>query len=254
MSHNGTDFSFSVAETALFLDLDGVIVPIADEPEQVRASQACRIVLQRAQDDLRGRLAVLSGRTIDSVDIVLAGAVPCVSGVHGLQRRTPVGGLVLQPPHARVADAAKVLEALARARVGLAVEPKAASVAIHYRGAPDAEAAVIETVERLARASGLEIQRGDMVMELRTPGPDKGAALARFMLEAPFAGAKPVFIGDGVTDEAGFAAALAHGGVGMLVGARTDTLAQSRLASPAAALSWIMNSLDRGRFEFRFTG
>ena len=100
-----------------------------------------------------------------------------------------MGGLVLVPPHARVADAASVLEALARARPGLLVEAKGPSVAIHYRAAPEAEAAVIETVERLAQASGLEIQRGKMVMELRTPGPDKGAALNRFMLEAPFAGA-----------------------------------------------------------------
>lgn len=250
MLHSQNTHALSVAETALFLDLDGAIVPIADEPDQVRASPSCRIVLHRARDHLCGRVAILSGRTIEDVDQVLGGAIPCVAGVHGLQRRTPVGGLVLEPPHARVADAASVLKALARARPGLLVEAKGPSVAIHYRAAPEAEAAVVETVERLAQASGLDIQRGKMVIELRTPGPDKGAALNRFMLEAPFAGATPVFIGDDLTDEAGFAAARAHGGVGVLVGESRETLAQGRLASPADTLSWIMRSLDRGKFEF----
>ena len=244
----------SVSEVALFLDLDGAIVPFAAEPQAVRASAACRVVLRRALDHLRGRLAVLSGRTIAAVDEVLGGSIHCVAGVHGLQRRTPVGGLVLEPDHASVADATAVLTALARARPGLLVEGKGSGVAIHYLAAPEAAEAVIETVERLAQSSGLHVQLGRMVAELRAPGPDKGAALSRFMLEAPFAGARPVFIGDDLTNEAGFAAARRHGGVGILVGDARTTLAQGRFATPAAMLSWIMRSLDVGRFDFREAG
>lgn len=239
---------------ALFLDLDGSIVPIAFEPGAVKADPSCRIVLKRAIDDLRGRVAIISGRTIAAVDEVIGNAVQCVAGVHGLQRRTVVGGLVLEPPHARVADATSVLEALARAQPGLLVEQKGQSVAVHYRAAPAAADAVIDTVERLASASGLELQCGKMVAELRTPGPDKGAAINRFMLEAPFAGARPIFVGDDLTDEAGFAAARAHGGVGVLVGDERRTLAQGRLADPVATLAWIMRSLDRKRFDFGETG
>lgn len=238
-----------VSDAALFLDLDGAIVPLADSPDEVRASPACRVVLRRAHDELNGRLAIVSGRTIDSVDEVVGEALPFVAGVHGLQRRSPVAGLVLEPAHARVADAAEVLQALARARAGLRVEPKGASVAIHYRAAPDAAAAVLEAAERLADASGLTIQKGNMVVELRTPGPDKGAALDRFMLELPFAGTCPIFIGDDLTDEAGFAAARAYGGFGLLVGEPRATLATGRLESPAQALSWIMRGLDAGRFD-----
>jgi trehalose 6-phosphate phosphatase len=240
-----------LAKAALFLDLDGAIVPIGADPTTTTASPDCRIVLHRAVEHLCGRLAILSGRTIAMVDQILGGAVQCVAGVHGLQRRTPVGGVLLEPAHARVADATVVLEALANARPGLAVEAKGASVAIHYRGAPDAAPAVIEVVERLAVASGLEIQHGKMVAELRTPGPDKGAALDRFMLEAPFAGARPIFIGDDLTDEAGFAAAQSHGGVGILVGDKRMSLATGRLESPEAVLSWIMRSLDANRFNIQ---
>lgn len=242
--------SLVVEETALFLDLDGVIVPIAERPDAVRVTPTGRLALSRALEALHGRVAVISGRTIEAVDEVLGGAVPCIAGVHGLQRRTLVGGLVLTPPHARVAEAASVLQALARACPGLLVEAKGPSVAIHYRAAPDAEAAVIDLVERLSTASGLQVQAGKMVMELRTPGPDKGSALDRFMLEAPFAGARPIFIGDDLTDEPGFVAAQAHGGLGVLVGEPRETAAQGRLSSPEATMSWIMRSLSAGRFDF----
>jgi hypothetical protein len=63
---------------------------------------------------------------------------------------------------------------------------------------------VIEAAERLSQATGLVLQLGDMVAELRTPGADKGAAVTAFMREAPFVGATPVFIGDDLTDEDGF--------------------------------------------------
>ncbi|MBS0334309.1 MAG: trehalose-phosphatase [Proteobacteria bacterium] len=234
---------------ALFLDLDGSIVPFGRRPERVRASLACRIVLKRAVETLRGRVAIVSGRTIASVDKVLSRAVDCVAGVHGLQRRDPMGSVFLTPPHARVEDAAAVLEALARAHAGLLVERKGPSVAIHFRGAPQAQAAVCETVERLAAASGLETQYGHLVAELRTPGPDKGAAIRRFMLEPPFRGAVPLFLGDDLTDEAGFAEAASQGGAGILVGPARKSAAVARLDSPAAALGWIVRSLDAGAFD-----
>lgn len=253
MLHNQTAGALPVSEAALFLDLDGAILPVEGEPKLVRASPSCRIVLHRARDHLRGRFAVLSGRTIKAIDDALGGAVPCVAGVHGLQRRTPVDGLMLEPPHARVANAASVLKALARARLGLAVEAKKARVEIHYAAAPEAEAAVIDTVERLAHATGLEIERGRMFIALRTPGPTLGAALDRFMRETPFIGARPIFIGHGLSGEAGFAAARSHGGFGLLVGEAGGALAQGRFAGPVAALAWVMRSLDKGQFDFRET-
>jgi trehalose 6-phosphate phosphatase len=238
---------------ALFLDVDGTIVPFAARPEAVRVSAASRMVLKRATDQLGGRIAVLSGRTIASVDTVLASAVRCISGVHGLQRRNALGQTDLTPPHSRVADAGAVLDALARAQAGLRVEHKGPSVAVHFRQAPQAEAAVLETVTRLAAATGLRLQRGHLVAELRTPGPDKGSALNRFMLEAPFQGATPVFLGDDLTDETAFAEAARHGGAGILVGPRRKTRAGGGLAHPAAALGWISRSLDRGAFDFQET-
>ena len=93
---------------------------------------------------------------------------------------------------------------------------------------------LVEAAERLARSSELVLQRGDMVAELRTPGQDKGKSVAAFLREAPFEGATPVFVGDDLTDEDGFAAAARLGGYGVLVGPMRPTAASYRLPSTEA--------------------
>ena len=87
-----------------------------------------------------------------------------------------------------------------------------------------------------------------MVAELRTPGPDKGDAVRAFMSEATFAGSTPIFVGDDLTDEAGFEAVAKLGGFGVIVGPRVPSAAFARLASPADVMTWISDSLDEGVF------
>jgi trehalose 6-phosphate phosphatase len=238
-----------VHQAALFLDVDNTIVPVGEAPAAVKAGPACRIVLRRALDELHGRLAILSGRTIGGVDEALGGVVSCVAGVHGLQRRTALRKVHTESTHKRLGDAVSVLAPLVHARPGLRLETTGASVAIHYRQALGAEAAVIETVERLAAAFGLQAQFGRATAELRPSGPDKGTALRRFMLETPFAGARPIMLGGDLTDEAAFGAVRTFGGIGLRVGAAARSLAHAQVSAPSAALSWIMRCLDRGRFE-----
>jgi trehalose 6-phosphate phosphatase len=94
-------------------------------------------------------------------------------------------------------------------------------------------------VERLTPTEDLTALWGHMVAELRTPGPDKGDALAAFMAEPPFAGSRPVFIGDDLTDEDAFAAAAAGGGFGVLVGPDRPTAARMRLENVEAVHAWL---------------
>ena len=91
--------------------------------------------------------------------------------------------------------------------------------------------------------TGLTLQNGDMVAELRTPGPTKADSVRAFMAERPFRGARPLFLGDDVTDEDGFAAAQSLGGAGVLVGAPRKTLARCRLAGVEATLAWLEAAL-----------
>lgn len=96
-----------------------------------------------------------------------------------------------------------------------------------------------EFMSRLARKNGLAVQAGKMVLELRPRGADKGDALRAFMAEPEFAGARPVFVGDDVTDEDAFEAAAAMGGGGILVGAERATAAQWRLPDVSSVERWL---------------
>ena len=130
-------------------------------------------------------------------------------------------------------------EAFARTRPGIIVEDKAVSAGLHYRGAPDEADAAMALARELADQTGLTMQAGNLVVELKTPGTSKGTALHAFMQEPPFAGAVPVMLGDDLTDEDGFRAAAALGGFGVLVGPPRETAARHGLPDVDAVLAWL---------------
>jgi trehalose 6-phosphate phosphatase len=230
-------------DTALFLDLDGTVAPIAARPQDVRADPRRTSLLERLDRALAGRLAVVSGRTLADVDRILEGRVTAVAAVHGLVRRTPDGIVTETAPHPALAEAAERCRELAARDSGLIVEEKGLSVALHYRLALSHAAAARRCAEAIAAATGLTLQRGDMVEELRTPGPTKGDSVAEFLMIEPFLGARPVFMGDDVTDEHGFEAVQALGGMGVLVGPQRPTAARFRILGVEEALAWLEASL-----------
>ena len=229
-----------LAETALFLDLDGTLAPIAARPQDVRPDARRTGLLEALSRRLDGRLAVISGRTLEEIDRILEGCVPAVSAVHGLVHRDIGGHVATAAPHPAVSRAAAALRTFAARDPGLIVEDKAGlSVTLHFRQAPGHAAAARASALELAEATGLKLQDGDMVCELRTPGPRKGDSVSAFLAEAPFTGARPVFVGDDMTDEDGFAAAEQLGGFGVLVGIPRETRARFRLDDVAATLDWL---------------
>ena len=231
---------------ALFLDLDGTLAAIEARPEDVGPEPWRTALLGRLQNQLDGRLAIISGRTLEQVDQILEGAVPAVAAVHGLVRRRPDGRIVRPAAHPAMAQARLEVLALAQAHAGLQVEDKGLSLAVHYRSAPELGALVRAQAETVVQREGLTLQLGDMVAEIRTPGPDKGSAVAAFMTEPPFARAQPLFVGDDLTDEAGFAAMRTLGGMGVLVGPKRPTLASRRLADASAVRGWLEASVLEG--------
>ncbi|UAL12324.1 trehalose-phosphatase [Caulobacter segnis] len=225
--------------SALFLDLDGTLAPIMPRPDDVGPDPRRADMLARLREALEDRVAVVSGRALPDLDHILGGGVTAIAAVHGLVRRTADGVIADRAPHAGLEDARRILGELAHCERGLLFEDKGLSVALHYRNAPACAEAVIEAAERLAQATGLVLQLGDMVAELRTPGADKGAAVRAFLREPPFTGAMPVFIGDDLTDEDGFVAAKRLGGFGVLVGEPRPTQARYHLADTDAVARWL---------------
>lgn len=232
----------SACRDALFLDLDGTLAPIVQRPDDAILAVALRRVLVRLKRAMAGRLAIISGRSIIVVDRIVGIPALAVAGVHGLERRD-AGGVVTRHVPAAALDAARAeLAALVTLYPRILLEDKGLSLALHFRMAPDMAAVAGAAAEAVAVRHGLVLQPGKMVFEVRAPGPDKGAALAAFMAERPFAGARPVFVGDDVTDEAAFAAAAGLNGHGILVGPPRASAAAFRLDDVADVERWLAES------------
>ncbi len=235
---------FLCPSCALFLDFDGTLVDIAARPESVVVPAGLVDTLARLKQRLDGAVAVVSGRPITQIDRFLDPLVLCVAGVHGAERRRADGHLErlpVQPLHA-VEEAAA---ALARAEPRLRVESKRGSLALHYRQAPELGPLCERTLAAaVARTPGFTLLRGKMVVEAKPAAASKGRAIEAFLREPPFMGRTPVFIGDDVTDEAGFTAVQSLGGLGVKVG-EGPSAAHERLASPAQMRDEMERALRR---------
>ena len=234
------------AEISLFLDFDGTLVDIAERHDAVVVEPSLGRLVAALADRLDGRVAVVSGRSADDILSYLGieGRIPfAVAGSHGLELLWPDGRRETPPRPEGLDPAIAAFEALAEAHPGVVVEEKPFGAALHYRQAPDAGPACDALAEVVAQRTGFAIQHGKMVVELRAAGADKGDAVRRFMAEPPMAGTQPVFVGDDLTDEAGFRAAEELGGWGVLVeglaGGPRATAARYRLAGVDAVHEWL---------------
>ncbi|WP_207485974.1 trehalose-phosphatase [Arenibaculum pallidiluteum] len=227
---------------ALFLDFDGTLVDLAPRPDAITVPEGLPILLTQLRDLLGGALAVVSGRPIAELDRFLSPAQLAAAGQHGLERRDADGRHRVAPVDQRaLAAIAASMDGLAARHPGVRVERKSLSVALHYREAPAATEAARQLAEELGRAhaSAFQVQAGKMVFELKPRGADKGAAVAAFMAESPFAGRRPVFAGDDLTDEYGFAAATAAAGIAIQVGRREPNGAGWNAQDPQAFRGWL---------------
>lgn len=222
---------------ALFLDFDGTLAEIGPDPDAVHPPEATVADLARLARRLGGALAIVSGRDLRD----LAQRTPegvWRAGAHGLEAAGPGERPAASAPAAPEAALAP-LDALAAARPGVRIERKGPVTAVHFRAAPEAEADCLAAAERAAAAAPDHVsQPGKMVVEVKPRGANKGVALRRFLERAPFAGRRPVMIGDDRTDEDAIAAAVALGGVGVKVG-EGETRAALRTPSPETLRAWI---------------
>jgi len=226
---------------AFFLDLDGTLLEIAETPDAVDADYSELALVGRLARAAEGAVAVISGRSIARIDEILSPLVVPAAGQHGAERRDARGARHRHRfPVQRLKPVAGGIRSFAARHAGLVFEDKGASVALHYRLAPQLAAAAQRAVREAAEPLGdaVEVQGGKMVVELKPAGCDKGKAIEAFMREAPFAGRVAVFLGDDVTDEYGFRVVNRMGGHTIKVG-EGPSAARWRLENPAAARAWL---------------
>lgn len=221
---------------ALFLDFDGTLVDIALKPDAVTVRPEIPPLLAALRERLGGALAIVSGRPIGVLDAFLRPYRFDAAGLHGAEQR--IGGVVqveAGPDPARLRPHAAELRAFAARHPGILVEDKGRSLALHWRLAPAAAGRAADLMAATAGMLGADyrLQEGKDVMEVVPRFATKGAAISRFLEHEVYAGRRPVFVGDDVTDEHGFDVVERRGGMGIRIG-EGPSLASRRLRNPAA--------------------
>lgn len=233
---------------ALFLDVDGTLLELAPTPDGVVVPPDLPGLLAELRERLGGALALVSGRRIEELDGLFAPVRLAAAGVHGaFLRRSPDAPVDEPPRNPVLARLAADLRGFADDHPGVLIEDKGVGLAVHYRNAPDAEAALRGRIgaARAALGPGIRVLDGKKVIELKPAGTDKGSAIRSLMAEPPFAGRVPVFLGDDVTDRDGFRAVQALGGLAVQVGDATGSPAGVGLADPCAVRAWLVALRER---------
>jgi trehalose 6-phosphate phosphatase len=232
----------------LFLDVDGCLLDLAGAPDDVVIPEPLPATLAALARRLDGAVALVSGRAMANVEQLFRPLQLPIAGLHGLERRTTHG--VRHAPPAPPAWQAVREDAigLAANHPGTLFEDKGSALALHWRNAPHAAGALLAFAEAtVPRLPGYRLQHGNHVVELRPADGDKGTAILALLDEPPFRGRRPVFAGDDVTDESGFAIVNARGGVSVLVGTREPSCAHYALPDPAAVRLWLADDTKEER-------
>jgi trehalose 6-phosphate phosphatase len=227
---------------ALFLDVDGTLLEIAETPQGVHVPTNLKQLLDEVRWRLDGALALVSGRSLANLDQLFSPLRFIASGVHGCERRTE-DGHVLRPEvdAGTIARVRQQLSEFVRGHEGLLLEDKHYAVAVHFRRAPEMRDEVYRIMNDVLVQLGptFALQAGKSVLELRPGAWTKGSSITAFMQEAPFIGRTPVFIGDDVTDEDAFEVVNEMAGVSIRVGNPAATLARHRLGGVSEVLRWL---------------
>lgn len=225
----------SPAGWALFLDIDGTLIDLAETPDAIDVPQFLGSDLSALSAKMSGALALVTGRSLAYADKLFPPYRFPIAGLHGAERRM-ADGTVLPSPITPAFQALKATIAREAENLpGVLIEDKGAAIAAHYRLAPEHRMILEERMNNYSRIAGPHwtLQMGKMVIELRPASASKGLAIEAFMREAPFHGRLPLAIGDDLTDEAMFRAANALGGSSIRMGPRNgETEAQASIASP----------------------
>ena len=229
------------ARWALFLDIDGTLLDHAEHPAAVHVDAHVLDLLNRLRDAHDGAVALISGRAVADIDALFHPLRLPVAGQHGVERRDAQERLHRHAlPVEGLRHAAERIALMAAHHPGLVFEDKGLNLALHYRRAPHMEREVQRLMRELLGELGdqFELQSGKLVWEIKPSGRDKGTAVAEFLQEPPFAGRQPVFIGDDLTDEFGFALVNSVGGHSIKVGTGPSQ-ANWRLPDARSVRRWL---------------
>src|SRR3984893_14274336 len=236
-----------LSECAILLDIDGTLLDLAPTPREVWVPPGLAKTLNRLHERTSGALALVSGRSLNDIDLIFAPEqFPAVGG-HGAEMRVSIeeeSVATHAPPLDK--ELKRRLAAITKLSPGILLEDKGYSLALHYRLAPHAEKAIYAAVS-LIRAdlpnSPIEVLPGKCVCEIKHSGFTKASGVRELMTHEPFRGRRPFFIGDDVTDESVFAIMPDFGGLAFSVGRRAQGVA-GHFDEPCDVRAWLARLVD----------
>ncbi|MFG3597139.1 trehalose-phosphatase [Bradyrhizobium sp. RDI18] len=239
-----------LSETAVLLDIDGTLLDLMPTPREVWVPPGLSKTLNRLLQRTNGALALVSGRSLNDIDLIFApDQFPAVGG-HGAEMRIePDSEAVAAHAPPMDKELKRRLAAIAKLSPGILLEDKGYSLALHYRLAPHAEKAIYAAVS-LIRAdlpnAPIEVLPGKCVCEIKHSGFTKASGVRELMTREPFKGRRPFFIGDDVTDESVFAIMPDLDGLAFSVGRRAKGVA-GHFDAPSDVREFLTHLLDDER-------
>jgi len=242
-----SDLAQRLGDSAILLDIDGTLLDLAPTPREVWVPPGLAKTLNRLLEKTSGALALVSGRSLNDIDLIFAPEqFPAVGG-HGAEMRLATDSEAVAthaPPMDK--ELKRRLAAIARLSPGILLEDKGYSLALHYRLAPHAEKAIYAAVS-LIRAdlpnAPIEVLPGKCVCEIKHSGFNKATGVVELMTHEPFKGRRPIFIGDDVTDESVFAMMPDFGGLSFSVGRRAKGVV-GHFDDPGEVREWLARLID----------
>ena len=225
---------------ALFLDVDGTLLEFCNNPDDVYPGVELNLILKSLSSLLKGALALVTGRRVLEIDRIFHPLQLPVGGQHGLEHRDAEGNFKLVKSLKFPENIRSQIQCFGEIYPECAIEDKTLTMAIHYRRAPKLDEKVLKFVNKLIEGEKhFHAISGNMVIEIKPLGVDKGQSIALFMENEPFVDKLPIFIGDDVTDEDGFRYINANNGISIKVGTITSSLARYNLNNVNAVHDWL---------------
>jgi len=235
---------------AILLDIDGTLLDLMPTPREVWVPPGLSKTLNRLMERTSGALALVSGRSLNDIDLIFApDQFPAVGG-HGAELRLESDGEMAEsraPPLDK--ELKRRLAAIAKLSPGILLEDKGYSLALHYRLAPHAERAIYEAVSLIRGEmpnAPIEVLPGKFVCEIKHSGFTKANGVRELMMHEPFKGRRPLFIGDDVTDETVFAIMPEMNGLAFSVGRRAKGV-NGHFDTPNDVREFLAHLLDDSR-------
>lgn len=233
---------------AFLLDIDGTLLDLAPTPREVWVPEGLADTLTGLLRATDGALALVSGRSLNDIDLIFAPLIFPAVGGHGAEMR-------ISGTNESVATGAPPMDktlkgrfaAIAKLSPGILLEDKGYSLALHYRLAPQAEQAIYDAVSAIRADipnAPIEVLPGKFVCEIKPSGFTKATGVVELLTHEPFKGKHPLFMGDDVTDESVFAIMPDLKGLAFSVGRKAQGV-NGHFDRPEDVRQWLASLLVR---------